>query len=54
LYDGRYRRIPASSQTIELLPVGAQTRLILTEQLAIVDGLTRLRLASMAWGAADR
>jgi uncharacterized protein YndB with AHSA1/START domain len=33
------RRISASLQTIELLPVGHQTRLILTEQMAILDGL---------------
>jgi uncharacterized protein YndB with AHSA1/START domain len=33
------RRISASLQTIELLPVGRQTRLILTEQMAILDGL---------------
>jgi uncharacterized protein YndB with AHSA1/START domain len=33
------RRISASLQTIELLPAGLQTRLILTEQMAILDGL---------------
>ena len=33
------RRISASLQTIELLPAGAQTHLILTEQMAILDGL---------------
>jgi uncharacterized protein YndB with AHSA1/START domain len=33
------RRISASLQTIELLSAGPQTRLILTEQMAILDGL---------------
>jgi hypothetical protein len=35
--DGR--RISASLQTVEFVPVGRRTRLILTEQIAIFDGL---------------